>query len=59
MVEITTLTKATSKSDSLRTTIPKSIVRQFELKQGDKIQWKMEVAEGKLLIKIEPISKIT
>ena len=33
---------ATSKSNSLRTTVPVSIVNQFDLKKGDKLNWGIE-----------------
>ena len=36
MGEITRLTKATSKSDSLRTTVPSGIVSHFKLHEKDK-----------------------
>jgi bifunctional DNA-binding transcriptional regulator/antitoxin component of YhaV-PrlF toxin-antitoxin module len=49
-MEITTLAKQTSKSDSLRTTVPAGIVRQFELKEGDKIEWNIETRKNKLVI---------
>jgi len=32
---------ATSKRRSLRTTVPAFIVDQFELKQGDTLQWRI------------------
>jgi hypothetical protein len=35
------LNLATSKRRSLRTTVPSFIIDQFELKQGDKLQWKI------------------
>lgn len=54
--ETTTLTKATSKSESLRTTVPAGIARQFELKEGDKLEWKIEPRNKKLVIVIKPIS---
>ena len=41
MGEITTLTKAAPKTTSLRTTVPASIARQFKLKDGDKLDWKL------------------
>lgn len=41
MGEITVLTKATSKSKSLRTTIPIGIVKQFNLSDGDKLNWEI------------------
>lgn len=55
MSEITTLTKATSESKSLRTTVPAGIVRQFKLKEGDKIEWEMEVREKEIIIVIKPL----
>jgi hypothetical protein len=36
------LNLATSKRRSLRTTVPAFIIDQFELKQGDKFQWKID-----------------
>ena len=52
--ETTIITKAATTSESLRTTIPMGIVRQFNLQTGDKIAWKMEVREGKLVIVVKP-----
>ena len=49
-METTTLAKQTSKSDSLRTTVPAGIVRQFGLKEGDKIEWNIETRKNKLVI---------
>lgn len=43
MGEITYLTKAASKSQSLRTTVPMSIVKQFKLTEEDKIDWILKV----------------
>lgn len=39
---LTKTAKANSKSNSLRTTIPKEIVRHFELKIHDVLVWKIE-----------------
>ncbi len=36
------LNLATSKRRSLRTTVPAFVVDQFELRQGDTIQWKID-----------------
>ena len=36
------LNLATSKRRSLRTTVPAVIIDQFELKEGDKLQWKID-----------------
>jgi bifunctional DNA-binding transcriptional regulator/antitoxin component of YhaV-PrlF toxin-antitoxin module len=49
-METTTLAKQTSKSDSLRTTVPAGIVRQFGLKEGDKLEWNIESKKNKLVI---------
>jgi bifunctional DNA-binding transcriptional regulator/antitoxin component of YhaV-PrlF toxin-antitoxin module len=54
MVEETTLTRAHKASDSLRTTIPKSIVKHYKLNEGDKLEWDFEVVEGELVIIIRP-----
>lgn len=53
--ETTTLTLAKTKSESLRTTVPISIVRQFNLKSGDCISWKFEVKNGEMIIVVRPI----
>ena len=38
----TKLTLARTKTDSLRTTVPSSIVRQIKLNAGDKLEWQIE-----------------
>ncbi len=53
--DVTVLTKANTTSNSLRTTLPMSITRQFNLKVGDKLIWKMEIEDNKLIIKIKPL----
>lgn len=45
MGEVTVLVKASSKFESLRTTVPKGIVKQWNLKEGDKLEWQL-VASG-------------
>jgi len=54
--ETTTLTRATSKSDSLRITVPAGIARQFKLKEGDKLEWEIVPRKNKLVIVVTPIS---
>jgi bifunctional DNA-binding transcriptional regulator/antitoxin component of YhaV-PrlF toxin-antitoxin module len=54
MGETTTLTKASTKSQSLRTTVPAGIVKQFSLKEGDKLDWVLKADAGKLIIVITP-----
>lgn len=41
---------ATSKSNSLRTTVPAYIVNQFDLKKGDKLNWGIE--NGSVVIRM-------
>lgn len=48
--EITYLTKATSKNKSLRTTVPISIVNQFELTDKDKLNWILKADNNELII---------
>jgi bifunctional DNA-binding transcriptional regulator/antitoxin component of YhaV-PrlF toxin-antitoxin module len=52
MAEATILTKATSRSDSLRTTVPIGIVRQFNLKEGDLLKWEIRPEGNGLIIVI-------
>jgi len=53
--ETTTLTPATTKSTSMRATVPMSIIKQFNLKAGDKLSWKLKVSEGELVIIVKPV----
>ena len=53
--ETTTLTPATTRSTSMRSTVPMSIIKQFNLKAGDKLGWKLKVDDGELVIIVRPI----
>ena len=53
--EVTTIVVATSNSKSLRATIPIGIVRQFHLRGGDKLNWQIDVINGKMAIIVEPL----
>lgn len=55
MGEMTRITKATNKSNSLRTTIPIGIVRQFNLSIGEKLNWEIKARNGDLIIIVTPI----
>ncbi|UCE36088.1 MAG: AbrB family transcriptional regulator [Thermoplasmata archaeon] len=50
----TVLALASSKSPSLRSTIPRWIVEQFGLKAGDSLYWKLEAVGGSLKLVVEP-----
>jgi len=58
MVETTVLTLATSNRASLRTTVPMSIVKQFNLKSGDKLEWTFEVKNSEIIVVVKPIPQI-
>jgi antitoxin component of MazEF toxin-antitoxin module len=51
----TKLTAAVSKKESLRTTVPRSIVQQLNLTSGDSLDWQLEVSGGELVVVVRPI----
>ena len=53
-METTTLTPAQSKSRSLRTTVPASIIRHFGLSDGDQLTWELEPRDGKIIVVVRP-----
>jgi hypothetical protein len=55
MGETTIANKASSKFASLRTTIPMSIVRQWKLKNGDKLDWEWKVIEGQMSLVVTKV----
>jgi bifunctional DNA-binding transcriptional regulator/antitoxin component of YhaV-PrlF toxin-antitoxin module len=55
MGEITFLNKSATKSESLRTTVPYSIVKQFGLTEYDKLEWSLKVENGELIIQVKPL----
>lgn len=57
MGETTVLVKASSKFDSLRTTVPKSIVKQWKLKEGDKLDWGWKAIDGELVLIVKKASE--
>jgi len=57
MGETTQLTKATSKSESLRTTVPAGIVKQFGMKEGDALEWKIQIKDSRLIVEVDCVKK--
>jgi hypothetical protein len=58
MGEKTSLTKASPKTQSLRTTVPKSVVEQFGLTDADHLEWCLVAeSEGKMGIRVVPIKR--
>ncbi len=51
---VTNLAKATSKSESLRTTVPSGVVRDLDLQLGDRLRWVVEArGDGTLVARVE------
>lgn len=55
MGEITVANKASSKFASLRTTIPMSIIRQWKLQSGDKLDWEWKVIDGQMALVVSKV----
>ena len=55
MGETTILSLAATKRASLRTTVPMSIVKQFDLKVGDKLDWTFNANGNELIIIVRPV----
>ena len=55
--EKTTLTRASPKTESLRTTVPMSIVKQFGLNEKDELYWKLDIENNNFVIKVKPNKK--
>jgi hypothetical protein len=51
---LTRLAKATSKSESLRTTVPAGVVRDLDLQLGDRLRWVILAQEdGSLVARVK------
>jgi len=59
MGTVTKLTPAVSKKESLRTTVPRSIVQQLNLTSGDSLDWQLEVRNGELVVVVRPVRRST
>jgi bifunctional DNA-binding transcriptional regulator/antitoxin component of YhaV-PrlF toxin-antitoxin module len=55
MGETTIAAKAQSKYMSLRTTIPVAVVRQLNIKEGDKLHWEFAADSGEIIVKFGKI----
>ena len=53
MGEETKLSLNSSKRSSLRTTVPMSLVKQWDLKIGDKLDWVIKICDGELVVVIK------
>jgi hypothetical protein len=51
---MTKLAKATSQSESLRTTVPAGVVRDLDLQLGDRLRWIVVAgSDGTLVARVE------
>lgn len=57
MGELTTLARASPRTTSLRATVPANIIRQFKLEEHDKLDWTLDVKDGKMIIIVTPIKE--
>ena len=48
-----TLSKASSKGESLRATVPEGIVSFLNLHEGDKLDWQQEVIDGRKIVLVQ------
>lgn len=55
MGETTSINRANTRNQSLRTTIPKSIVNQFGLSYKDKLEWIIKAENNQLVIQVKPV----
>jgi antitoxin component of MazEF toxin-antitoxin module len=55
--DITKITKASTKSNSLRVTIPRSVTHQFGLKDGHGLKCRVEMEGNELAIMTKPWKK--
>lgn len=57
MVLESTATSARPETKSLRATVPEGIVEYLELKNGDRLEWKMDMINGKRVAIVKRIKK--
>ena len=55
--EETTLSLNSSKRTSLRTTVPMSLVKQWNLNVGDKLDWTIKICDNELVAVIKKAGK--
>jgi len=51
----TTIAKASTIANSFRTTVPAAIMNQFNLKEGDKLDWNLKAENGEIIVLVKPI----
>ena len=56
--EQTTLAKNSKRFASLRTTVPMSIVKQWKLKEGDKLEWSWEAVNSEMVLRVRKVAAL-
>ena len=51
----TTIAKASTIAKSYRTTVPAAIMNQFNLKEGDRLDWELKADKKDLIIVVKPM----
>ena len=50
-------TKELTIANSYRTTVPAGIITQYNLKEGDKLEWTLKAENGDIVVVVKPIKK--
>jgi bifunctional DNA-binding transcriptional regulator/antitoxin component of YhaV-PrlF toxin-antitoxin module len=58
MGEVTTIAKASTNFASLRTVIPMFIVKQWQLKEGDKLDWQIEARNNEVVLVVRKAGEV-
>jgi bifunctional DNA-binding transcriptional regulator/antitoxin component of YhaV-PrlF toxin-antitoxin module len=58
MGELTTIAKASTNFASLRTVIPMFIVKQWQLKEGDKLDWQIEARNNEVVLVVRKAGEV-
>ena len=53
----TTIAKASTIANSYRTTVPAGIMSQFNLKEGDRLDWMLKAESGEIVVIVKPEKK--
>jgi hypothetical protein len=54
--ELTTLAKNSKRFASLRTAVPMSIVKQWKLREGHRLEWSWEVVNDEMVLRVRKIA---
>jgi len=57
--EETILTHASTRGNSLRTTVPIGVARQLGLKEGDKLRWEIRADNNNLIVLVMPVKEMS